>query len=203
MAHELPPLPYAFDALEPHIDAQTMEIHHDKHHATYVNKLNDALADHADLQSKSLEDLLRGIATLPDSVRGAVNNHGGGHLNHSIFWNNLSPSGGGAPDGALADAITAAFGGFDDFKAKFSAAAGTHFGSGWGWLCVDGNGKLMVKSFPNQTSPLTEGLTPILGLDVWEHAYYLKYQNRRPEYVSAFWNIVNWSDVAERFAGAR
>ncbi len=202
MAHELPPLPYAFDALEPHIDAQTMEIHHDKHHATYVNKLNDALADHADLQSKSLEDLLKGMATLPDSVRGAVNNHGGGHLNHSIFWKNLSPSGGGAPDGALADAITASFGGFDDFKTKFSAAAGTHFGSGWGWLCVDGNGKLMVKSFPNQTSPLTEGLTPILGLDVWEHAYYLKYQNRRPEYVSAFWNIVNWSDVAERFAGA-
>ncbi|MGB0716826.1 MAG: superoxide dismutase [Phycisphaerae bacterium] len=200
MAHELPALPYAFDALEPHFDAQTMEIHHDKHHAAYVNKLNDALASHADLQSKSVEELLTGLNDLPDGVRGAVNNHGGGHLNHTIFWNNLSPNGGGEPSGDLATAINSAFGSFDEFKAKFAAAAAGRFGSGWAWLCVDGSGSLVIKDYPNQNSPLTEGLTPILGLDVWEHAYYLKYQNRRPDYISAFWNVVNWSDVADRFA---
>ncbi len=203
MAHELPPLPYAFDALEPHIDAKTMEIHHDKHHAAYVNKLNAALADHSDLQAKSLEDLLRGLTALPDSVRNAVNNHGGGHLNHTIFWNNMSPDGGGEPAGALADGINAAFGTLAGFKEKFAAAAAGRFGSGWAWLCVDSSGKCLIKDFPNQTSPLTEGLNPILALDVWEHAYYLKYQNRRPDYIAAFWNVVNWKDVADRFAKAQ
>jgi len=201
MAHEVPPLPYAFNALEPHIDARTMEIHHDKHHAGYVNKLNAALEGHADLQAKSLEDLLRGLSSLPDSVRGAVNNNGGGHHNHSVFWKNLAPGGGGAPSGALADAIKSTFGSFDEFKKQFGNAAATRFGSGWAWLCKDGGGKLIVKSFPNQDSPLTEGLTPLLGLDVWEHAYYLNYQNRRPDYIAAFWNIVNWPDVAQRFSG--
>ena len=202
MPHELPPLPYPFDALEPHIDAKTMEIHHDKHHATYVNKLNEALGKQADLQSKTVEELLSGIGSLTDSVRGAVNNHGGGHLNHTIFWNNMSPNGGGAPDGNLAGAINSTFGSFDDFKSKFAAAAAGRFGSGWAWLCVDRSGKLLVKDFPNQNSPLTEGLKPILGLDVWEHAYYLKFQNRRPDYITAWWNVVNWKDVADRFAKA-
>ena len=200
MAFELPPLPYAFDALEPHIDAKTMEIHHDKHHATYVAKLNEAIAKEPSLSSKSVEDLLINLKTLPDSVRGAVNNHGGGHLNHSIFWNNLSPKGGGEPTGPLADAIKSAFGGFAGLKEKLTGAASARFGSGWAWLCVDTGGKLLVKDFPNQDNPLTEGLKPILGLDVWEHAYYLKYQNRRPDYTTAFWNIVNWPDVAARFA---
>jgi Fe-Mn family superoxide dismutase len=203
MAFQLPPLPYAFDALEPHIDARTMEIHHDKHHAAYVNKLNDALQKHPELQSKSLEDLLTGLSSLPDSIRGAVNNHGGGHMNHSIFWNNMNPQGGGQPDGALADAIKSTFGSFDDFKSKFAAAAAGRFGSGWAWLCVSGPGSLLIKDFPNQDSPLTQGLTPLLGLDVWEHAYYLKYQNRRPDYIAAWWNVVNWKDVAERFAKAK
>ncbi|MCH7871740.1 MAG: superoxide dismutase [Planctomycetes bacterium] len=203
MAHELPALPYAFDALEPHIDARTMEIHHGKHHATYVNKLNAALESHPDLQSKSLEDLLSGLTSLPDNVRGAVNNHGGGHLNHSIFWNNMSPNGGGAPTGDLASTIESAFGSFDEFKTKFAAAAAARFGSGWAWLCADRSGKLAVKDFPNQNNPLTEGFTPLLGIDVWEHAYYLNYQNRRPDYIAAFWNVVNWSDVADRFAKAK
>ncbi len=203
MVHELPTLPYAFDALEPHIDARTMEIHHDKHHATYVNKLNAALESHPDLQSKSLEDLLAGLTSLPDSVRGAVNNHGGGHLNHSIFWNNMSPNGGGAPSGELASAIDSAFGSFDEFKTKFASAAAARFGSGWAWLCADRSGKLTVRDFPNQDNPLTEGFKPLLGIDVWEHAYYLKYQNRRPDYIAAFWNVVNWSDVADRFAKAK
>lgn len=202
MPFELPALPYAFDALEPHIDAKTMEIHHGKHHQTYVTKLNEALAAHPNLQSKSVEELLIGLATLPDAIRGAVNNHGGGHLNHTIFWNNLSPKGGGKPDGALSDAINAAFGSFDDFKTKFVASATGRFGSGWAWLCVDNSKKLVIKDFPNQDSPLTAGLKPILGLDVWEHAYYLKYQNRRPDYITAFWNLVNWKDVAERFGKA-
>ena len=202
MAHQLPPLPYSFDALAPHIDAKTMEIHHDKHHAAYINKLNAALEGHPDLQSKSVEDLLIGLTSLPDSVRNAVNNHGGGHLNHTIFWNNMTPGGGGAPDGKLADAVNSAFGSFDEFKTKFAGAAAGRFGSGWAWLCVDGSGRLAVKDFPNQTSPLTEGLKPIMGLDVWEHAYYLNYQNRRPDYIAAWWNVVNWKDVAERFAKA-
>ncbi len=203
MAHELQPLPYAFDALEPHIDAKTMEIHHDKHHATYVNKLNAALADHADLQSKTLDELLTGIGSLPDSVRGAVNNHGGGHSNHSIFWNNMSPNGGGTPSGELAEAINATFSSFDSFKEKFAAAAAGQFGSGWAWLCADKGGKLHIKALPNQNSPMTEGFSPLLGIDVWEHAYYLNYQNRRPDYVSAWWNVVNWSDVAERYGKAK
>jgi len=202
MAFEVPPLPYAFDALEPHIDAATMQIHHDKHHAAYVSKLNDAIKGHTNLQAKSIEDLLSNLGSLPDDIRGAVNNHGGGHLNHSIFWNNMSPHGGGAPDGALAGAIKSTFGGFDEFKEKFANAAATRFGSGWAWLCVNRSGVLTLKSFPNQDSPLTEGLEPILGLDVWEHAYYLKYQNRRPEYITAWWNVVNWKDVADRFAKA-
>ncbi|MBI4716453.1 MAG: superoxide dismutase [Planctomycetes bacterium] len=202
MPFQLPALPYAFDALEPHIDARTMEIHHDKHHATYVTKLNEALAGHASLQSKTVEELVAGLGSLPDAVRTAVNNHGGGHLNHSIFWHNLSPKGGGKPGGALDKAISAAFGGFDAFKEKFTAAANGRFGSGWAWLCVDSGGKLVIKDYPNQDNPLKDGLKPILGLDVWEHAYYLKYQNRRPEYVTAFWNLVNWPDVAARFAKA-
>ncbi len=202
MAFELPALPYPFDALEPHIDAKTMEIHHDKHHATYVNKLNEALIGQADLQGMPVDELLTNLNSLPENVRKAVNNHGGGHLNHTMFWNNMSPTGGGAPDGALADAINSTFGTFGELKSKFDAAAVGRFGSGWAWLCVDGGGKLVVRDSANQDSPLTVGFKPILGLDVWEHAYYLKYQNRRPEYVQAFWNVVNWKDVAERFAKA-
>jgi Fe-Mn family superoxide dismutase len=202
MPFTLPDLPYAFNALEPHIDAKTMEIHHGKHHATYVAKLNEAIASAPTFASRPVEVLLANLSALPDNVRGAVNNHGGGHLNHSIFWNNLSPKGGGVPIGPLADAIISAFGGFPGFKEKFSGAASARFGSGWAWLCVDKSGKLMVKDFPNQDNPLTEGLKPILGLDVWEHAYYLKYQNRRPEYIAAFWKLVNWPDVAARFANA-
>lgn len=203
MPFEVSPLPYAYDALEPHIDARTMEIHHDKHHAAYVNKLNAALADHPDFQSKGLEDLLIGLTSLPDSIRTAVNNHGGGHLNHSIFWNNMSPDGGGAPEGELGDAINQTFGGFDDFKVSLSASAASRFGSGWAWLALNKSRELVVQDFANQDSPLTVGLTPLLGIDVWEHAYYLKYQNRRPDYISAWWNVVNWADVAERYAKAR
>ncbi len=202
MAFELPALPYPFDALEPHIDAKTMEIHHDQHHATYVNNLNEALTGHADLQGMPIDELLTNLNSLPENARKAVNNHGGGHLNHTMFWNNMSPTGGGAPDGALADAINSTFGTFGELKSKFDAAAVGRFGSGWAWLCVDGGGKLVVRDSANQDNPLTLGFKPILGLDVWEHAYYLKYQNRRPEYVQAFWNVVNWKDVAERFAKA-
>lgn len=201
MAHELPALPYAFNALEPHIDAKTMEIHHDKHHAAYVSKLNAAIEGQSDLASKSIEELVAGVASLPDKVRTAVRNNGGGHLNHSMFWNNISPNGGGTPGGALAGAIDSAFGGFDAFKEKFAAAAATRFGSGWAWLCVSG-GSLVVESSANQDSPLSSGKTPILGLDVWEHAYYLNYQNRRPDYVSAWWNVVNWAEVARRHTAA-
>lgn len=203
MAHELPPLPYPNNALEPHIDAKTMEIHHDKHHGTYVTKLNEALDKHPELKSKSIEELLAGINSIPEDIRGAVRNHGGGHHNHSVFWKNLSPKGGDQPTGALSDAIKTAFGTFDDFKKKFSDAATGRFGSGWAWLCADKTGKLLIKDFPNQDSPLMEGLRPLLGLDVWEHAYYLKYQNRRPEYISAFWNLVNWPDVAQRFSAGK
>ncbi|MEK6674637.1 MAG: superoxide dismutase [Planctomycetota bacterium] len=203
MAHELPVLPYALDALEPHIDARTMEIHHGKHHATYVSKLNEALASQPEWQGRSVEELLSNLQSVPESIRGAVNNHGGGHLNHAIFWNSMSPKGGGVPTGGLADAIKSTFGSFEEFKAKFAASAAGRFGSGWAWLCLDGGGKLVIRDFPNQDNPLTAGLTPVLGLDVWEHAYYLKYQNRRPDYVAAWWNVVNWSDVADRFAKAR
>ncbi len=198
MAHELPNLPYAHDALEPHIDARTMEIHHSKHHAGYVAKLNGALEQHADLQGKSVEELITNLGGVPEGIRTAVRNNGGGHANHSLFWTVMGPNGGGAPGGKLGEAINSTFGGFDTFKQQFSDAAAGRFGSGWAWLVVD-NGKLAVTSTPNQDSPLTEGKTPILGLDVWEHAYYLKYQNRRPDYIAAWWNVVNWEEVARRF----
>jgi Fe-Mn family superoxide dismutase len=202
MPYQLPALPYAFDALEPHIDAKTMEIHHDKHHATYVNKLNEATASHPDLQAKPVEDLLRGIDQVPEQVRGAVRNHGGGHANHSLFWQVMGPNGGGNPSGALADALQQAFGSFESFKEKLTNAAANQFGSGWGWLVVSG-GKLDVIARPNQDSPLMEGKTPILGVDVWEHAYYLRYQNRRPDYLAAWWNTINWPEVAKRYGAAR
>jgi len=198
MAHELPPLPYAFDALEPHIDAQTMQIHHDKHHAGYVNNLNKALDGHADLQGKSVEELLKGINQVPENIRTAVRNNGGGHANHTMFWAIMGPGAGGAPTGALGEAIASTFGGFDKFKELFNQAAATRFGSGWAWL-VEAGGKLAVESTANQDSPIMDGKKPIMGLDVWEHAYYLKYQNRRPDYINAWWNVVNWAAVAKRF----
>jgi superoxide dismutase, Fe-Mn family len=199
MKFELPVLPYAYDALEPHIDALTMEIHHTKHHQTYVNNLNAALEKHPELQNKALDELVRNPNALPEDIRTAVRNNGGGHFNHSIFWMVMSPNGGGEPKGDLANAISNAFGDFAAFKDTFSQAAITRFGSGWAWLGLKG-GKLKVISLPNQDAPLMEGLVPLLGLDVWEHAYYLKYQNRRPEYVSNWWNVVNWEEVARRFA---
>ncbi|MDA0378412.1 MAG: superoxide dismutase [Bacteroidetes bacterium] len=203
MAHTLPDLPYAHNALEPHVDTRTMEIHHGKHHAGYVAKLNAALEGHADLASKSLADLLRGIENLPEAIRGAVRNNGGGHANHSLFWSVMSPNGGGAPSGDLAAAINAAFGSFDAFKTAFGDAAGNRFGSGWAWLVVKADGNVAVYSTANQDSPYMQGDTPILGLDVWEHAYYLHYQNRRPDYISAFWNVVDWNAVSANFAAAR
>ncbi len=202
MAHELPDLPYGYDALEPHIDARTMEIHHSKHHATYVNKLKAALESHRDLQKKSVEDLISDLDRLPDAIRTAVRNHGGGHANHSLFWQIMSGSGGGEPAGDLAAALKTGFGDFATFKQQFSDAAAARFGSGWAWLVL-ANGKLAVESTANQDSPLMGGRTPLLGLDVWEHAYYLKYQNRRPDYVQAWWNVVNWEEVAKRFAAAK
>lgn len=203
MTFKLPDLPYAHNALEPHIDARTMEIHHGKHHAGYTNKLNAALEGHANLQSKSIEDLLADLNALPESVRTAVRNNGGGFANHSLFWPCLSPNGGGQPSGELATAINSTFGSFAKFKEEFSNAGATRFGSGWAWLCVDGKGGLVVTSTPNQDSPISDGLTPILGLDVWEHAYYLHYQNRRPDYIAAFWNVVNWDQVAKNYAAAK
>jgi len=200
---QLPPLGYDLDALEPHIDALTMEIHHGKHHAAYVNGLNAAVEGVGELEGKSLEELLLNIGSVPEARRQAVINHGGGHANHTLFWDILTPGGAQAPAGDLAKAIDAACGNFDDFKEKFSAAARTQFGSGWAWLAVDGAGKLDVFSTANQDSPLMEGKTPILGLDVWEHAYYLHYQNRRPDYVAAFWNLINWDRVAAHFVAAR
>ncbi len=202
MAHELPKLPYAYDGLEPHIDARTMEIHHSKHHQGYVNNLNAALEKAPELQKKSLEELLRGINSVPEAIRTAVRNHGGGHANHTLFWQIMKPKGGGQPSGKLADALKSAFGSFDKFKEQFTTAAATRFGSGWGWLVVAG-GKLEITSTANQDSPFMEGKTPILGLDVWEHAYYLKYQNRRPDYIGAWWNVVNWAEVGKRLEGAR
>ncbi|HVT59353.1 MAG TPA: superoxide dismutase [Thermoanaerobaculia bacterium] len=199
--HEVPALPYSFDALEPHIDARTMEIHHDKHHAAYVTNLNKALDGHPQLQQKSVEELLRGIDGVPDAIRGAVRNHGGGHANHSLFWRIMGPGGGGSPSGELAAAIERDLGGFASLKEKLTNAATGQFGSGWGWLVAAG-GKLEVIARPNQDSPLMEGKTPILGVDVWEHAYYLKYQNRRPDYLAAWWNTVSWTAVAERFSHA-
>ncbi len=202
MAHQLPDLPYPHNALEPTIDEQTMRIHHGKHHQGYVNKLNAALEGHDNLQKKSVEDLLREINSVPDNIRTAVRNNGGGHANHSLFWPLMSPDGGGEPTGDVADAIDDAFGSFGSFKEKFSDAASGQFGSGWGWLVVS-NGDLKVYSTPNQDSPYMQGDTPILGLDVWEHAYYLKYQNNRGDYVGKWWNVVNWDQVAKNLKGAR
>jgi len=199
MAYELPDLPYAKDALEPHIDAMTMEIHHDKHHAAYISKVNAAIEGKSDLESKSIEDLISNLDAVPENIRGAVRNNGGGHANHSLFWKLLSPNGGGEPGGALGDAITTTFGTFDAFKEKFENAGATRFGSGWAWLIKNKAGELEVTSTPNQDSPLMQGETPLLGCDVWEHAYYLKYQNKRPDYLKAFWNVVNWDEVSKNF----
>jgi Fe-Mn family superoxide dismutase len=201
MPYSLPDLPYDYAALEPHIDARTMEIHHTKHHQAYITKVNDALAG-TDLDGKPIEEVIANLAAVPEAVRGAVRNNGGGHANHSLFWTVMGPGKGGAPSGDLAAAIDAACGSFESFKEKFATAGATRFGSGWAWLSVDG-GKLVVESTPNQDSPLMEGRTPILGLDVWEHAYYLHYQNRRPDYIAAFWNVVDWDAVAARFAAAK
>ncbi|MCY7778330.1 superoxide dismutase SodA [Bacillus haynesii] len=202
MAYKLPELPYAYDALEPHIDKETMNIHHTKHHNTYVTKLNEAVAGKQDLESKSVEELVANLDAVPENIRAAVRNNGGGHANHSLFWTLLSPNGGGAPTGELAEAINSKFGSFDQFKEDFAAAAAGRFGSGWAWLVVN-NGELEITSTPNQDSPLSEGKTPILGLDVWEHAYYLNYQNRRPDYIKAFWNVVNWDEVARLYSEAK
>ncbi|MBX6342167.1 MAG: superoxide dismutase [Thermomicrobiaceae bacterium] len=202
MAFELPPLPYPFDALEPHIDARTMEIHHDKHHGTYVANLNAALEGHPDLQQMSIEDLLRNINQVPENIRTAVRNNGGGHANHSMFWVIMSPNGGGEPTGELGDAIRQTFGDFGSFKDQFNKAALGRFGSGWAWL-VWNNGRLEITSTANQDSPFMDGLFPVMGLDVWEHAYYLKYQNRRADYVNAWWNVVNWDEIDRRYRQAR
>lgn len=202
MAFELPQLPYAYDALEPHIDKETMNIHHTKHHNTYVTNLNNALEGNEELLSKTVEEVVSNLDAVPEAARTAVRNNGGGHANHSLFWQVISPNGGGKPTGELADAINSKFGGFEGFKEEFSKAATTRFGSGWAWLVVN-NGELEVTSTPNQDSPLMEGKTPILGLDVWEHAYYLNYQNRRPEYIGAFWNVVNWEEVSKRYASSK
>lgn len=198
MPHALPSLPYAFGALEPHIDEQTMRLHHGKHHQTYVDKLNAALEGQKEYQALSLEALLKEVPKLPEKIRTAVRNHGGGHANHSVFWTNMKPQGGGDPSGPLATGLTQVFGGLSAFREEFTNAAMGIFGSGWAWLVTDGT-KLQIITRPNQDSPLMDGLTPLLGLDVWEHAYYLKYQNRRAEYVKAWWEVVNWENVAERF----
>jgi len=197
MAYELPALSYDYNALEPHIDAQTMEIHHTKHHQTYITKLNGALEGYPDLASKSVDDLIADLAGIPDNIRGAVRNNGGGHSNHTLFWQVMGPNGGGVPNGNVANAIDAAFGTFDAFKEKFSAAGAARFGSGWVWL-VNNGGALSIESSPNQDSPIMDGKSAILGLDVWEHAYYLRYQNRRPDYMAAWFNVVNWETVNQR-----
>ena len=202
MTYKLPDLPYAYDALEPYIDEETMKLHHDKHHNTYVENTNKALEGHDDLQKLSIEELVTKIDEVPEDIRTTVRNNGGGHANHSLFWEVLSPNGGGEPTGELADAINEAFGSFDDFKSELAVAATGQFGSGWGWLVVD-NGDLKVTSTPNQDSPLMEGQTPIFGIDVWEHAYYLNYQNVRPDYIKAVWSIVNWDEVAKRYQEAK
>ncbi|MCZ7542349.1 MAG: superoxide dismutase [Anaerolineae bacterium] len=202
MAHELPALPYAYDALEPHIDARTMEIHHTKHHQAYVNNLNAALEKHPDLQSRALEDLLREINSVPEDIRTAVRNNGGGHANHSLFWEIMGPANrlsGFGPTGALSSALNDTFGSFENFQSQFTTAASTRFGSGWAWLVVSSGGVLKVYSTANQDSPFMDGDAPILGLDVWEHAYYLKYQNRRPDYITEWWNTVNWAEVMRRY----
>ncbi|MBL0680209.1 superoxide dismutase [Aeromonas dhakensis] len=202
MSHTLPALAYAYDALEPHIDALTMEIHHSRHHQTYINNLNAALSDHPELAALPVEELLARFDSLPVQLQGAVRNHGGGHANHSLFWRVMSPQGGGEPAGELAAAIQRDLGGFEAFKQAFTQAALSRFGSGWAWLVVDGSGKLQVVSSANQDSPLQDGLVPILGLDVWEHAYYLKYQNKRPDYIAAFYKVIDWNEVARRYAEA-
>jgi len=199
MAYTLPLLSYAYNALEPHIDARTMEIHHSKHHQAYVNNLNNAIKGKADLESKSVEELIANINAIPEDIRNAVRNNGGGHANHTFFWTVIGPNAGGQPQGHVAAAIDQAFGSFDAFKEKFAQAATTRFGSGWAWLSVTKTGQLEISSTPNQDSPLAEGKTPILTIDVWEHAYYLHYQNRRPDYIAAFWNVVNWQEVEKRF----
>ncbi|MHC2832653.1 superoxide dismutase [Mn] [Bacillus sp. F9_6S_D1_P_5] len=200
--HELPNLPYAYDALEPHFDKETMNIHHTKHHNTYITNLNAALEGHAELADKSVEELVANLKEVPEAIRTAVRNNGGGHANHTFFWTILSPNGGGQPVGELATAIEAKFGSFDAFKEEFAKAGATRFGSGWAWLVVN-NGELEVTSTPNQDSPLTEGKTPVIGLDVWEHAYYLNYQNRRPDYIGAFWNVVDWNAAEKRYQEAK
>ena len=197
MAHELPPLPYDYNALEPHIDEQTMRIHHDKHHATYVTKLNAALEKHPELAAKSIEDLIGDLDSIPVEIRMAVRNNGGGHANHTMFWQVMGSNGGGAPSGKVADAINASFNSYDAFKEQLAAAGANRFGSGWAWL-IDAGGTLTIESTPNQDSPLMEGKKPILGVDVWEHAYYLKYQNRRPDYIAAWFNVINWGEVNRR-----
>lgn len=203
--YTLPPLPYDYGALEPNIDARTMEIHHTKHHQAYITNVNNALKDHPDLQGKPIEQLIANLDAVPEAIRTAVRNNGGGHANHSLFWQIMKPGGGGEPSGPLGDAIASELGGFAKFKEDFAKAGATRFGSGWAWLVVGKDGKLAVTSTPNQDSPIMEGkgLTPILGLDVWEHAYYLKYQNRRPDYITAWWNTINWDEVARRYKAAK
>lgn len=201
--HQLPDLPYEYKALEPHLDEETMRLHHTKHHQAYVDKLNAALQDYPDLHSYEVAELLRNLDKVPQKIKTAVINHGGGHANHSLFWQIMSPQGGGQPQGDLAGAIEASFGSFAEFQEKFTATALGVFGSGWGWLCLDQQGKLVILSTPNQNSPLMDGYQPILGVDVWEHAYYLKYQNRRPDYLKAWWNVVNWQEVNRRYVQAK
>jgi Fe-Mn family superoxide dismutase len=200
MAYELPPLPYDYNALEPYIDEETMHLHHDKHHQAYVNNLNAALQGQSQFENMSIDQLIRSLNSVPENIRTAVRNNGGGHINHSMFWQIMKPSGGGEPTGDLASAISSAFGSFDQFKAAFNDAGAKRFGSGWAWLVIGADGKLAVTSTANQDSPLIDGLYPVMGNDVWEHAYYLKYQNRRPEYLAAWWNVVNWDEIAKRFA---
>ncbi len=202
MPFTLPALPYAYTALEPNIDAQTMEIHHTKHHQAYINNANNALADKPELAAKSVEDLIKDLSAVPEAIRMVIRNNAGGHYNHSLFWTVIGPNGGGEPTGDIGAAITSTFGSYANFKEAFTKAATTRFGSGWAWLAMD-KGKLVVESSPNQDSPLMEGRVPLLGIDVWEHAYYLKYQNRRPDYITAFYNVINWSEVAKRFAAAK
>ena len=202
MAYEVPPLPYAYNALEPHIDDQTMHLHHDKHHAAYVTKLNGAVEKYPDLQKKSAEELIRNLSTLPEDIRGVVRNNGGGHVNHTMFWQIMGPQKGGNPTGAVAEAINKTFGSFDAFKEKFEAAGVNQFGSGWAWLVRTKSGEFKITSTPNQDNPMSNGEFPLMGNDVWEHAYYLKYQNRRPDYLKAWWNVVNWDEVNKRLSQA-
>ena len=203
MAHELPPLPYGYDALEKAIDEQTMRLHHDKHHAAYVNNLNAALEKHPDLAGKSAEELIRDLSSVPEDIRTAVRNNGGGHVNHPMFWQIMGPNGGGAPTGDIADVINSTFGDFENFKEKFNAAGAARFGSGWVWLVRTSGGQFEIMSTPNQDNPMSEGHTPILGNDVWEHAYYLRYQNRRPDYLKAWWDVVNWEEINKRLEQAK